>query len=395
MSQNENKENLTLNKPKNENQPTNESNKKENSTNYSSQTLPNTNETPKSKLDKNSENSENLKNSKKQNFIFVNIYVDFISYMLISAVVYNSYFLFKELPNHVGKIRALKPEYPFPTAWDMLPTLYIFIFLVVAHKIFLYFTVDKLEKFLSKRYDSQEIQIYKHKVSTNIIKFALYLTSTVIGYLALKDLDFFPWTLGGSGEFKKVFAAGYPGYLFFEKPQLFDFYYNFNLAFSLFDTYILLTYPMQSDFLLMVLHHLVTFNLVVFSFLVNTSSVGSIVYFVHYSGDVLSMFVRICIHLNIQKIVICYLTIAFLFVFAYTRLFVLTDVMYHTFSFQLWEDNTIFSVYLCCFISVLMMLNIIWILLITKKVVKFILTGKVEEIYKIKKNQDQDSKKDL
>jgi len=340
--------------------------------------------------------SSNIKDKTKKtksNFVFINFYVDLISYLLIIAVIYSSYLMFVELPNHVKKIKSYNLDYKFPSPYDMISTIYIFIAIFLIHKIFNYFSVNKLEKLLSKRYDKEEIIIYKNKVSTNIIKFFLYSSSTILGYFALKELNCFPWTLGGKGEFKNAYAAGFPNYLFFEKPYLLDFYYNFNLAFALFDTYILLTYPLQSDFLLMVLHHSVTFNLVVFSFLVNFSGAGSIVYFVHYCGDILSMLVRIFIHINNWEVICCYLTMLFLVVFIYTRLFVFGDIIYQTYSFMLFEDYSIYSLYLCSCLAVLMILNIIWIVLISKKVINYLITGKVEEIYKIKKANE--SKKEL
>lgn len=338
-------------------------------------------------------NNENQaeKKEQKSNLIFINIYVDLITYGLITGVVYCSYLMLIGLDKHVNKLKSFNAAYDFPSVSNMHSAFYIFVILMIVHQLFKYLTVDKLEKFLSKRYSTEEILIYKNKVSTNIIKLILYLSSTILGYYALKDLSFFPWYLGGSGEYKSMFAKGYPDYLFFEKTILFDFYYNFNLAFAIFDTYILLTYPLQSDFLLMVLHHLVTFNLVVFSFLTNFSNIGCVVYFIHYSGDILSQMVRICIHLNIPGVICCYLTMVFLAVFIYTRLFVFGDLIYHTFSFVLFKDFSIYSLYLCCFLGVLMMLNIIWIVLISKKVINFIFTGKVEEIYKIK-NTEQSKK---
>ena len=323
----------------------------------------------------------------KSNLVFINIYVDLITYALITGVVYCSYLMFIGLDKHVEKLKSFNPPYDFPSFSDMYPAFYIFIILMVVHQLFKYLTVDKLENILSKNYSQDEILIYKNKVSTNIIKLILYSLSTILGYFALKDLSFFPWSLGGIGEYKNVFAKGYPDYLFFEKTKLFDFYYNFNLAFAIFDSYILLTYPLQSDFLFMVLHHIVTFNLVVFSFLTNFSNIGCIVYFIHYSADILSQVVRIIVHLNIPGIICCYMTMGFLVVFVYTRLFVFGDLIYHTFSFVLYKDNSIYSQYLCCFLGVLMSLNIIWIVLISKKVVNFLLTGKVEEIYKIKKTE--------
>jgi len=330
---------------------------------------------------------QDQEHKQKSNLIFMNIYADLISYAVITGVVYTSYLMFIGLDEHVDKLKSFDPNYLFPSVSNMLSAFYILIILVVVHSIFKYFTVDKLEKVLTKRYDQEDILIYKHKVSTSIVKLVLFISSSVLGYYALKDLSFFPWSLGGKGEYKSVFEKGYPDYLFFEKTDLFDFYYNFNLAFAIFDTYILLTYPLQSDFLLMVVHHILTFNLIVFSFLTNFSNIGCVVYFIHYSGDILSQIVRISIHLNIPGIICCYLTFLFLIVFIYTRLFVFGDVIYHTFSFVLYKDYSIYSLYLCCFLGVLMLLNSIWILLISKKVVNYLLTGKMEEIYTIKKNK--------
>ena len=330
-----------------------------------------------------------LKESVLSLIIFSNIYVDLIVYLLISFAIYCSFLMYNGLDSHVGKLRPLYPSYNFPKNEDLYPAIWMFLILLLFHKIFKVLTIDLIERNLSKRYDEkQEITIYKNKVATNIIKFGLYTSSSILGFYALRELKFFPWSLGGTGEIKNTYSQGFPDYLFFEKTELFDFYYNFNLAFALFDTYILLTYNTQSDFLLMILHHIVTLNLVVFSFLTNLSSIGSIVYFIHYTSDILGMVVRILIHLNVPEIYSCYLTFAFLFIFIYTRLFVFSEVIYSTFGFVLFYDYNIYTLYLCCFLGVIMILNIIWIILIGIKVLNFIKTGKIEEIYKIKKVSD-------
>lgn len=336
---------------------------------------------------------KSFKQSLKSFFIFTNIYVDLVVYGLISFALYCSYLMYKGLNEHNTKLKKFNPSYNFPKQEDLYPAIWMFLILMFIHKIFKVLTIDLIEKNLSKRYDEiDEITIYKNKVATNIIKLGLYTSSTILGFYALRELNFFPWSLGGTGEFKNIFAENFPNYLFFKKTDLFDFYYNYNLAFALFDTYILISYPSQSDFLLMILHHIVTLNLVVFSFLTNFSNIGSIVYFIHYSGDILSMVVRIFIHLNIPEVYSCYLTFAFLFVFSYTRLFVFGDVIYNTFSFVLVHDYSIYSLYLCCFLAVIMTLNIIWIVLITRKVYMYLKTGKVEEIYSFKKKIDKAKK---
>jgi hypothetical protein len=334
--------------------------------------------------DKNKINS--YKDSIYSFFIFTNIYLDIVVYFLIAFGFYCSILMYYGLEEHNKKLKAFNPSYEFPRSEDLALSIWIFFILMFVHKIFKVMTIDTIQKYLTKKYDHpDEIIIYKNKVSTNFIKFILYTSSTILGFYALRDLNFFPWTLGGKGEFKNLFKIGYPDYLFFEKTKLFDFYYNFNLAFSLFDTYILISYPSQSDFLLMILHHMATLNLVIFSFLTNYSNIGCIVYFIHYSGDILSMIIRILIHLEVTPIISCYLTFAFLAIFSYTRLFVFGDVLYNTYSFIFTYDYNIYSLYLCCFLSIIMILNIIWIVLISIKVYKFLLTGKVEEIYKIKK----------
>lgn len=340
------------------------------------------------------ENEKTKKNTFYSTFIFTNIYVDVVVYFLISFAIYCTIIMYNQLDLHTTKVKSYSPSYNFPKMEDLYPSIWMFLILIFVHKIFKMISVDFIEKCLSKRYEEiDEITIYKNKVATNIIKLGLYTSSTIIGFYALRESDFFPWSLGGTGEIKNAFIKGFPDYIFFKKSDSFDFYYNFNLAFALFDTYILISYPSQSDFLLMILHHIVTFNLVVFSFLVNLSHVGSIIYFIHYSGDILSMIVRICIHLNIPEKISCYSTFAFLIVFTYTRLFVFGEAIYRTCWFLLNYDYNIYSLYLCSFLWVLMSLNLIWIILISKKVFNYLLTGKVEEIYKFKKSSKTDIKK--
>ena len=340
----------------------------------------------KTKPEETKNKPKSLKDSIFSFFIFTNIYVDFVTYFLITFALYCSFLMYTGLESHMKKLQAFNPSFKFPKKEDLYPTIWIFLILIFIHKIFNVLTIDFIEKHLSKRYDEiDEINIYKNKVSTNVIKLFLYFSSSVIGYYALRDLEFFPWTLGGTGEFKNIFTKGFPEYLFFKKTELFNFYYNYNLAFALLDTYILISFPSQTDFLLMILHHIVTVNLVVFSFLTNMSHIGSIVYFTHYSSDILGMVIRILIHLDVSEIYSCYFTFAFLFIFIYNRLFVFGDVIYQTYSFVLFYDYNIYPLYLCGFLAVIMTLNLIWIVLISKKTILFLITGRIEEIYKLKK----------
>jgi len=259
--------------------------------------------------------------------------------------------------------------------------------MIFFHKIFKMITVPYIEKYLEPKYlqdgDEEIIMIYKNKVATNIYKFIFYLFSTILGFYVLKDMKFFPWSMGGSGESKRIFEDGYPGMFYFDKPELFDIYYNLNLSFALFDGFILISNPLQSDFLFMVLHHLATYSLVVFSFLCNHSAIGCIVYFVHYFGDVFSYVVRVAVHLNVDYRISFWSTFVFLVVFSYTRLFVFGDLLYHTYTKMNFTWRAL-EISLTSFLAILMFLNVLWIALISKKFIKYIQTGNIEEIYKIK-----------
>jgi len=187
-----------------------------------------------------------------------------------------------------------------------------------------------------------------------------------------------------------MFANGYPEMLDFYKPDYFELYICFNLSFALFDGWVLITNPLQSDFLFMVLHHVSTYSLVIFSTMGNYSQIGSIVFFVHYFGDVLSYIVRVCLHLNVSDKYSFLSTLAFLLVFTYTRLFVFGDALYQTF-FGLNFKWRFLECYLVGFLFVLMGLNLLWIFLISKKFIMYCITGNIEEIYKFKINKNKEN----
>lgn len=319
-------------------------------------------------------------------YVFQNIWVDLISYSLISTVILGSVYIYHSIEDILSNVKHANTNYTFPTYYQLLPSMLYLILMIVGHEVFVLMLSDKMQRFLHPRYSDKEnnlVPIFKKKIITNIYKFCFYLFSSIYGYYVLKQLDFFPWSLLGKGEYKNLFNSQYPSIFYFEKPDNFDFYYNFNLSFALFDGYLLLSNPIQSDFLFMALHHLSTYSLIVFSFVTNYSHIGCIVYYIHYLGDVFSYIVRVSIHLNISDFFPFVSTFVFLVVFSYTRLFVFGDVVYQTF-YGIKYTWTLIEYNLYGFLWILMFLNILWIVLITKKFIKYCMTGDIEEIYKFK-----------
>ncbi len=322
-----------------------------------------------------------------EKYWFTNLFGDLISYFLIFVVILGSLHMYNSLDELMFEIKQANTTYKYPIYSDLLPSILYTVILIVGHEVFQRLFSDKMEQHLHPRYfedknESYLIEIYRKKVATNIYKFAFYLCSTLFGFYVLKNLEFFPWSLLGQGEFKNLFKP-YPEVFYFEKPENFDFYYNLNLSFALFDGYLLLSNPLQSDFLLMILHHLATYSLITFSFVSNLSNIGSIVYYSHYLGDVFSYIVRVGIHLNVPDYFTFVTTFIFLIVFSYTRLFVFGDIIYQIY-YGLNYKWTIIERNLTGFLCVLMILNVLWIVLITKKLLKYCFTGNIEEIYKFK-----------
>jgi hypothetical protein len=322
-----------------------------------------------------------------EKYTFLNPIVDVFTYILILVVFFGSFHMYNKLDSLLLEIKNNNRDYYFVSYIDLLPSVWILALMIFGHEVFRYLFSEKIAKHLNPKYfiekDQDLVEIYKKKVSSNIYKFIFYLISTIFGFYVLKDLTFFPSSLLGKGEFKNLFIDGYPKLFYFEKPEYFDMYYNFNLSFALFDGYLLITNPLQSDFLIMVLHHISTYSLITFSFLSNLSNIGCIVYYLFYLGDVFSYIVRVAVHLNCSEFYPFISTFVFLLVFCYTRLFVYGDVLFQIY-YGLNYTWTIIESNLVGFLCILMILNIMWIVLISKKFIKYCLTGNIEEIYKFK-----------
>lgn len=344
-----------------------------------------------------SDSIENKKDNQyfsSEKYIFLNPVVDIFTYILILIVFFGSFHIFNKLDSLLLEIKNNNREYYFVSYKDLLPSVWILAIMILLHEVFRHLFSEKISQYLNTRYfiekDLELVEIYKKKVASNIFKFVFYLISTIFGFYVLKDLNFFPWSLLGKGEFKNLFLEGYPKIFYFDKPNYFDLYYNFNLSFALFDGYLLITNPLQSDFLIMVLHHLSTYSLITFSFLSNLSNIGCIVYYLFYLGDVFSYIVRVAVHLNCSEFYPFISTFVFLLVFTYTRLFVYGDVLYQIY-YGLNYTWTIIESNLVGFLCILMILNIMWIVLISRKFLKYCLTGNIEEIYKFKVNKKKEN----
>ena len=94
-----------------------------------------------------------------------------------------------------------------------------------------------------------------------------YVLWTVVGYILIKDLDACPRMLGGSGQLDKV----YQDWPVWDKPTGLDIFYCASIGYHLESTIMFVLDPAKEDFCEMLLHHVATIAVTLFSYLANTT----------------------------------------------------------------------------------------------------------------------------
>jgi hypothetical protein len=276
--------------------------------------------------------------------------------------------------------------YEIPKVSDLVWTLYSLAFIVLVKISFERLMSNTVYSWLSDKYkDHSNFEdyklglIYKKKLAASLFKVVYYTIIIIVGYSIMKNSDFFPSELGGSGEMINLFKNGVPGYLFFDKPAYFNSYYLCNLGFIITDLiWLLFIYETQSDFCLMLLHHSLAISLVSFSYLHNYSQIGIIVFFLHDLTDIFVYLVRIIINTNLTdriKVAICIIFLAF---YVYMRVYVFGKLLVITGLYM--NDWNSFSLILYGFMCMLMLMHIYWIYQISCRLylVKITDVGKIK-----------------
>jgi hypothetical protein len=226
-------------------------------------------------------------------------------------------------------------------------------------------------------------KIYLVKLNSNIIKFSYFTFISIFGYCILRNLDYFPTSLGGSGYISKMWEVGYPNAYLHAKPDYFDFYYLLELTFCLTDLlWIVFIDERQTDFLMMILHHFCTISLISFSFVSNYSNIGCIVLLLHSSADVWVYVARVSVLVDMKKILVILAGVILLFGFMYTRLFVLMQVLVSIYTGVTWKWEAV-TTFLFTFLCFLYVMHINWVYLIIRKFATLLFKGKKEDTAKI------------
>lgn len=321
-------------------------------------------------------------------YLFGGIYVDLFCYLIISIIVYGSYLIYCDVENlRAEALLKVTNDFKFYEYSSMYLAAIFFFLFIALHKLFVYVLSNTFHRMLRKNYlkEPQEIQsVYLYKVVTNFFKFCYFVVATVIGFSTLYNTEFFLDYRGGSQNFMNFYLKGIPYIYEMSDKEAISFYYNFNLGFVFFETYLLLIQQLQSDFLMMVIHHLATISLVVFSYTSNSTAIGSNILLILYLGDVFSTMLRTVIYLDVPDFVPACSSFAFLAVFSYTRLIVFSELIYTGYVYTPRRGIAEYCLY--GLLTLILIMSLMWIIMITKKVIIYCKTGRIEEIYKVKVN---------
>jgi hypothetical protein len=96
------------------------------------------------------EGSDRFFSSEK--YIFTNIWVDLISYILISTVIIGSIKIYYKIDDILIEVKEYNPNFLFPTYVDLIPSVIYLLLLIFGHEIIIRIFSNKMERHLHPRY---------------------------------------------------------------------------------------------------------------------------------------------------------------------------------------------------------------------------------------------------
>ena len=307
-------------------------------------------------------------------------------------------FLIRDIDKFRKTLISLNPNYDFPKISDFKICIPLFVLLSLLKYFCQKHLVGICEKVMKKSYrfpknekDRQLGEKYRHKLPDHVFKGITYIFLTAYGYYILKDLNYFPKSLLGKGWLPNMFIKGYPSCFYFEKSPLFNFYYM--LCFSYFSSdliWLLFINERQTDFIIMLLHHICTLSLIIFSYLVNYSSGGSIVLFIHVETDIFVHLTRFLIQTDFPEIIKDISGIALVSNFLYVRIYVLGNLIYVSCKYITWKTTV--DTFLIIFLSIIYLMHINWAIMLIQKTIALFMGTKIYDTREYKVN-DNNSKK--
>ena len=319
-------------------------------------------------------------------------------YACFGLTLVGIFYMVKGVNNFRNKLISLNPSYEFSKYSDFLICIPLALIINMTQHYMPKLLKNFVEKVMKKAYhfpknekDRQLGEKYRIRLPIHIFKGSMYIFFTLFGYYVLKDINYFPKSLLGKGWLPNMFIKGYPDSFYLEKPPYFDFYYMFCLSFFISDLIGLFREDKQTDFINMLLHHVCTISLIVFSHLVHYSNVGSIVLFLHMESDVFVHVTRFFLQTDAPEIIKDINGLFLVFNFIYTRTYVLGDIMYVLYMYVTWKG--IIDWFLLIFLTLIFIMNFNWALMLLQKMFALFMGTKLNDTRDFKVNTNKEKEK--
>jgi ceramide synthetase len=319
-------------------------------------------------------------------------------YACFGLTLVGIFYMVKGVNNFRNKLISLNPSYEFSKYSDFLICIPLALIINMTQHYMPKLLKNFVEKVMKKAYrfpknekDRQLGEKYRIRLPIHIFKGSMYIFFTLFGYYVLKDINYFPKSLLGKGWLPNMFIKGYPDSFYLEKPPYFDFYYMFCLSFFISDLIGLFREDKQTDFINMLLHHVCTISLIVFSHLVHYSNVGSIVLFLHMESDVFVHVTRFFLQTDAPEIIKDINGLFLVFNFIYTRTYVLGDIIYVLYMYVTWKG--IIDWFLLIFLTLIFIMNFNWALMLLQKMFALFMGTKLNDTRDFKVNANKEKEK--
>ena len=319
-------------------------------------------------------------------------------YACFGLTLVGIFYMVKGVNNFRNKLISLNPSYEFSKYSDFLICIPLALIINMTQHYMPKLLKNFVEKVMKKAYrfpknekDRQLGEKYRIRLPIHIFKGSMYIFFTLFGYYVLKDINYFPKSLLGKGWLPNMFIKGYPDSFYLEKPPYFDFYYMFCLSFFISDLIGLFREDKQTDFINMLLHHVCTISLIVFSHLVHYSNVGSIVLFLHMESDVFVHVTRFFLQTDAPEIIKDINGLFLVFNFIYTRTYVLGDIIYVLYMYVTWKG--IIDWFLLIFLTLIFIMNFNWALMLLQKMFALFMGTKLNDTRDFKVNTNEEKEK--
>jgi len=249
----------------------------------------------------------------------ITIAKDFFCQMASVLVVMVSFLLSFQIIDTVKQNQADSPPgFRYPQFSDLVGGLYCFVFIAII-RLFLSTTLFKWlgEYVINPKYQGTQREERVERFGIVFFKLFYFSVSSFIGYQCLKDAEWLPPSLGGTGKTSACWTS-YPFAPYSDDLKL---YYMISLGYHLHSFAFHLFLPRRNDFLEMLLHHLLAIFLVSFSFISNMIRIGSLVLLVHDLADIPGYAVKSSVDTK-NTILTLILYFLLLLVWGYCRLYV-------------------------------------------------------------------------